>query len=398
MSPKPLIAHVLYALTTGGMERFMVTLINSTGEHYRHAIVSLTEPGPMLREISDTSVPCVALHKRPGKDLGCYIRFWRALRSLKPDVVHSYNIGTLDLAPIARLAGTRRIVHAERGRDVADPKGENERYRRLRRWMAPFVARYLPVSRDLESWLLDAVRVDPSKVTYIPNGIDVRKFANHRGSVDMRPLTGDFAPPGSLLAMNVGRLNAVKDHAGLIEAFDRLCKGDTQAAANLRLAIVGEGAERAALERQLLRLGLTDRVRLFGNRDDVPALLAEADMFVLASVAEGMPGVVLEAMASCLPVVATRVGGAAELVLDGVTGTLVAPSDPESLAAAMHAYARDPALRQAHGQAGRARVESHFSLTSMVSAYVALYDGLLTGRAIRPQTSPVANIAGSGEH
>lgn len=397
MTTRPLIAHVLYSLRTGGMERFVVTLINQTGGRYRHAIVCLTESGAMYREIVDASVPCLALHKQAGKDWGCYLRYWRALRDLKPDVVHSYNIGTLDLAPVARLAGVRHVIHAERGRDVADPHGRNRRYRRLRRWMSPLIERWLPVSRDLESWLTTDVGIDPSKVGYIPNGIDVRKYTARSGPPHVRSLTADFAPAGTLLAMNVGRLNAVKDQSGLIDAFDRLCKGDTPAAANSRLAIVGEGPERAALERHIRRLGLVDRVCLIGNRNDVPALLAEADMFVLSSVAEGMPGVVLEAMASSLPVVATRVGGSAELVVDGETGTLVAPSDPGALAAAMDAYVRDPALRQRHGNAGRARAEGRFSLDSMVSAYVALYDGLLVARAHRPQPHPAAGIAEPGE-
>src|SRR5690348_6472027 len=215
MSRRPLIAHVLHSLGTGGMERFAITLINSTVERYRHAIICLTEPGSMLRELEDPSVPCFALHKQPGKDWGCYFRFWRTLHGLKPDLIHSYNIGTLDLAPIAKLAGVRRVVHAERGRDVADPNGESRRYRNLRRWMSPFITRHLAVSRDLESWLVDAVGIERSKVMYMPNGIDARKFIAHAPEAEIRPLLGEFAPPGTLVIINVGRLDAVKDQAGL---------------------------------------------------------------------------------------------------------------------------------------------------------------------------------------
>lgn len=397
MITRPLIAHVLYRLDVGGMDRFVVTLVNHTGDRYRHAVISLTDFGPIRREIADPGVPCEALHKLPGKDWGCYSRLWRALRRLKPDLVHSYNIGALDLAPIAKLAGVRHVVHAERGRDVADPHGENRRYRRLRRWMSPFIARWLPVSRDLESWLVRDVGIDPARVRCIPNGIDVQQFAPRADASGSRPLLGHFAPPGTCLIINVGRLDPVKDQAGLIEAFDALRRRDDQSASRLRLAIVGEGSARAALEHQIVRLGLTNEVHLLGNRTDVPELLGEADLFVLSSIAEGMPGVVLEAMASRLPVVATRVGGAGELVVDGETGTLVAASDPDALAAALNAYVRDPALRQRHGHAGRARVEDQFSLTSMVSAYVALYDGLLARRADRVLPTPTTGITESGE-
>lgn len=393
MSHRPLIAHVLHSLGTGGMERFAITLINSTVERYRHAIICLTEPGSMLRELEDPSVPCFALHKQPGKDWGCYFRFWRTLYGLKPDLVHSYNIGTLDLAPIAKLAGVRRVVHAERGRDVADPNGENRRYRNLRRWMSPFITRHLAVSRDLESWLVDAVGIERSKVMYMPNGIDARKFIAHAPGAEIRPLLGEFAPPGTLVIMNVGRLDAVKDQAGLIDAFNLLCQRNPQTSASLRLAIVGEGMERASLEQHIARLGLTSQVRLLGNRNDVSALLGEADIFALSSVGEGMPGAVLEAMASSVPVVATEVGGTVELVVDGETGTLVRPSKPDALAAALDRYVRDRDLRLRHGRAGRARAECQFSLTSMLTAYAALYDELLGRCAHRPRSNTSIGIA-----
>lgn len=397
MNHRPLIAHVLYSLDTGGMERFVITLINNMGERYRHAIVCLTESGPTLRELADASVPCLALHKQPGKDWRCYARFWRTLRLLRPDVVHTYNIGTLDLAPIAKLAGVRSVVHAERGRDVTDPNGEDRRYRRLRRWMSPFISRYLAVSRDLESWLVGSVGIAPSKVVYMPNGIDVRKFYARSPSVNARPLLGEFAPDGALVIINVGRLDAVKDHTSLIDAFNVLCQRNPQASARLRLAIVGEGGQRAPLEQQIARYGLANQVRLFGNRDDVPALLAEADIFVLSSVAEGMPGVVLEAMASGLPVVATRVGGTVELVVDGETGMLVAPSDPSALASALARYIDDLDLRLLHGREGRQLVERRFSLTSMLAAYRELYDLLLIPRARQGRSNAKVGIAGPGE-
>lgn len=392
MSRKPLIAHVLYRLDTGGMERMLVTVINHTQDHYRHAVICLAGFGTLRHEIESSDVECLSLDKKPGKDWLCHWRLWRVLRRLKPDLVHSYNLGTLDMAPVARLAGVPCVVHAERGRDAEDPTGESRKYRRLRRWMAPFIARYLPVSRDLEGWLLDDVGIDESKVLCISNGIDVRKFAVHSGPVESRPLLGDFAPPGSLLIINVSRLDAVKDQAGLIDAFQALCSREEQAAPHLKLAIVGEGKERVNLESQIAQLGLEDSVRLLGNRQDVPALLSEADIFVLSSIAEGMPGAVLEGMASGLPVVATRVGGVTEIVADGETGSLVDPSDPEALAVALGRYVRDPDLRLQHGRAGRARVERRFSLAAMLSAYSALYDGLTARRTGKQRLHPSVGI------
>jgi sugar transferase (PEP-CTERM/EpsH1 system associated) len=389
VNDKPLIAHVLYRFDTGGMERIALSVINHTGDRYRHALICLAGYGAFRDQIEDATIPCLSLDKRPGKDFGCYIRLWRALRSLKPNLVQTYNIGALDAAPVVRLAGVRRIVHAEHGRDVTDPHGNNPKYLRLRRWMAPLIARFIAVSRDLQSWLVERAGIPPDKVVCIANGIDVAAFAVSRTAPSRRPLLGEFAPPGTLLIGNVARLDKVKDQAGLLSAF-KLLGEQAGPQAQCRLVIAGEGPEHAALQRQIEQLGLTRQVRLLGNRDDIAALLAECDVFVLPSIAEGMPVTVLEAMAAGLPVVATGVGGLASVVEHGKTGTLVPAGDPAALAQALGAYVADEALRRRHGDAGRARVTAHFSMSAMLSAYTALYDGLLgrPARAAAPRMAP----------
>jgi glycosyltransferase involved in cell wall biosynthesis len=198
---------------------------------------------------------------------------------------------------------------------------------------------------------------------------------------EARPLLGSFAPPGSIVIGTVGRLDPVKDQAGLLEAFNLLCATMPERRLLLRLVIVGGGPQRSVLEKQIVEFGLEAQVCLLGNREDVSALLAEFDIFVLSSIAEGMPGVLLEAMAAGLPVAATDVGGAGEIVSDGLTGQLVPASNPSRLAEALSTYVWDEALRVRHGSAGRRKVETGFSLEQMISAYVELYDGLLDARA-----------------
>lgn len=390
MNRRPVIAHVLYRLDTGGMEHMLVALMNRTRRQYRHAVVCLDRVGALRERIVDPGVSCVALDKKPGKDPACYGRLWKALRTLRPDLVHTYNIGALDAAVVARMAGVRRVVHAERGRDAGDPHGESRKYRRLRRWTAPFVDRHVAVSRDLRDWLTDTVGLDASRVAYIPNGIDADRFAVAEEARHTRPLLGSFAPPGTILVGTVGRLDPVKDHAGLVSAFRLLCESLPAVRGRLRLAIAGAGPQRAVLEAHVARLGLAEQVRLLGNRDDVPALLAEFDVFALSSIAEGMPGAVLEAMAAGLPVVSTAVGGAGDVVAPGVTGTLVPAGDSAALGEALAAYVSDPALRARHGAAGRERVQSRFSEDAMVAAYVALYGDLLHAAQARAATAPAA--------
>lgn len=398
MNDKPLIAHVLYRLDTGGMERIVVSLINATRDRYRHAVIVLAGFGPLRFEIEDAVVSCLSLDKKPGKDWPCYLRLWRALRALKPDLVQTYNIGTLDFAPVVKMAGIRRLVHAEHGRDAADPRGENLKYQRLRRWMAPFVGRFVAVSSDLEEWLTDCVRIPRSKVTCILNGIDTATFAVAREPSPTRRLLGDFAPAGAILIGNVARLDKVKDHAGLFAAFKLLRERVGPRGTDCRLFIAGDGPERAELERQIVELGLVDTVCLLGNRDDVAELLAECDVFALSSIAEGMPVTLLEAMAAGLPVVTTDVGGIASVVEAGVTGTLVPPANPVVLAEALAAYVADERLRRQHGEAGRARVETRFSLRTMTSGYSALYDRLLDRPAYAMQPRTLSGLTERKEH
>jgi len=250
VSEKPLIAHVLYRLDTGGMEQVAISVINHTATRYRHAVIALVGIGAMRNRITDPAVPCLSLDKKPGKDWGCYFRLWKMLRRLKPDLVQTYNIGTLDVAPVAWLAGVPRVVHAEHGRDVADPDGTNRRYRAMRRWLEPFIARYVAVSTDLGKWLRESVGIAPAKVVCIPNGIDIERYAGAAGSRELRSLLGAFAPPGTLAVINVGRLDPVKDQAGLIAAFKLLCDSSPATAARFGLSSLAKGLVEMILRRR----------------------------------------------------------------------------------------------------------------------------------------------------
>jgi len=146
------------------------------------------------------------------------------------------------------------------------------------------------------------------------------------------------------------------------------------------LHLIGDGELRPELERRFAAAGVSDRVRLPGARNDIPSQLAMLDLLVLPSRWEGMPNAALEAMASGLPVVATRVGGTPEVVADGETGVLVAPGDADALAEALGRLIHSPALRAQMGAAGRTRVESYFALNRIVAAVQELYETMLQER------------------
>ena len=363
-SQASLVVHLIYRLDFGGLETLMVDCVNRMPrDKYRHAIVCLTGYTAFAEKITSPGVELYALNKAPGLGLGTHAALFKLLRRLRPAILHTYNLSAIEYNFTAALAGVPIRVHAEHGRDAGDPQGLNAKHNLLRRLMSPFIDRYVPVSGDLERWLESVVGIAPAKVGLIANGVD---------TVHFRP---GASGPGQFVVGTVGRLQDVKNQAGLVDAFAAL-KAMLPAQPQARLMIVGDGPLRAQLEAKVAQAGLTDAVTLTGARTDIADLMRGFSVFALSSIAEGTPVTLLEAMACALPVVSTVVGGIPELVQDGVTGTLVPPGDVAALASALARYAADPALAARHGAAGRERIENHYSVSAMVQAYVALYDGL----------------------
>ncbi|HEY7699940.1 MAG TPA: glycosyltransferase, partial [Vicinamibacteria bacterium] len=170
----PLIAHVIHRLDVGGMENGVVNLINRMpSDRYRHAVVSLTDSTRFRERISRDDVPIVSLGKKPGQDPGLHLRLYRTFRRLRPTIVHTRNLATVEAVASAAAAFAPHRVHGEHGRDVQDPDGTRRRYRWLRRALSPLVDRFIAVSRELESYLVSDVGVAREKVVRITNGVDV---------------------------------------------------------------------------------------------------------------------------------------------------------------------------------------------------------------------------------
>jgi sugar transferase (PEP-CTERM/EpsH1 system associated) len=369
----PVVVHVVHSLETGGLENGVVNLVNTAGLRFRHIVVCMTTAGS-LRARLNPGVEVVTIGKRPGHDLGAFVRLIRLLRAVRPAIVHSRNWAALDAIPAARMAGVGVVVHGEHGREASDPEGRNGRRNRIRRLIHPLVSEFVTVSGDLERWLVEGVRLPAGKVTAIPNGVDLTRF----GYPDRQEARRSLGLPddGSLVVGTVGRLDPVKDQAGLLRAVADLLPAHPDA----WVIVAGNGPCREDLVGLAASLQITSRVRFLGERSDVPAVLAAMDVFVLPSIGEGMSNTLLEAMASSLPVVATRVGGNPELIEDGVNGRLVPAQDPGALTAAIAGYLDDSHLRALHGKASRERVVNSFSLERMSEAYVNLYARLLARR------------------
>ncbi|MAT64975.1 MAG: sugar transferase [Gammaproteobacteria bacterium] len=375
------ILHVVYHFGVGGLENGVVNLINRLPrERFRHHIVSLTDYTDFSRRIERDDVQIHALHKRPGHDWRLYLRLYRLFRRLRPDIVHSRNLAAMEAQLPAWLAGVPCRIHGEHGRDVLDVDGTNRKYILQRRLLRPFIHHFIALSRDLERYLDTRIGVQPARLTRIINGVDIGRF--HPDDTQARArLPAGFAAADSILIGTVGRLAAIKDQLSLVRAFVRLQRLAPEISPRLRLVLIGEGGERARLEQALEASGLLAQTWLAGARNDVAELLPALDLFVLPSLAEGISNTLMEAMACGLPVIATDVGGNAELVLDGETGALVPRGDPEALALALKPYVQDAAMRERQGRAGRRRAETEFSLERMVERYRAVYEQQCAGNS-----------------
>ncbi|WP_341679447.1 TIGR03088 family PEP-CTERM/XrtA system glycosyltransferase [Niveibacterium sp. SC-1] len=383
VDPRPLIAHIVYSFRVGGLENGMVNLINRLPDsHYRHAVIALTAVDPTFAaRIKRDDVQYLSLHKSPGQGAKLFPRMHRLLRELSPAIVHTRNLAALEMNAPAWSAGVPVRIHGEHGWDENDPGGRKPLPRWIRKGYRPFVTHYIALSRELENYLAQGVGVAATRRDLICNGVDAQRFRPREGArqaLKDAPFTG----PGLCVIGTVGRLQAVKDQAGLVQAFAILAS--RPGCEHVRLVIVGEGPQRAEVEAAVAASGIAEKIWLAGERSDVAELMRSFDVFALPSLAEGISNTVLEAMACGLPVVATAVGGNPELVGDGITGTLVPVSDREALADALQAYVKDAARLRAHGEAARGRIEESFSLDGMVGRYDALYRRMLE-RAARPK-------------
>lgn len=392
----PLIVHVVHRFDIGGLENGVVNLINRLPESsWRHAVLALTEvSASFARRVQRQEVQYLSLRKAPGHLWKYYPRLLRMFRELQPAIVHTRNLAALEAAVPAWAAGIRTRIHGEHGRDANDPDGARRRYQWVRRAYSPFVSRYVAVSEDLQRYLSGRVGIAGNRIVQIYNGVDSDRF--HAGVDATSSIDGcPFRRPAHWLVGTAGRMDHVKDQTTLARAFVQALRSNPAARDRMRLVMVGDGVLRSSCERVLDEAGMRELAWFAGERDDVAEIMRGLDCFVLPSLGEGISNTILEAMASALPVIATRVGGNAELVDDGVTGQTVSAGDAAALARAVLSYFDDASLARRHGRAARARIERSFSLDRMVDSYHQMYlNELQSSRGAAPRA--VANQPSAG--
>jgi sugar transferase (PEP-CTERM/EpsH1 system associated) len=371
------VMHLLHTYSVGGMEVGITKLVNALDSRRVTSSICSCRPGDSLKDRLRPDVRVFELNRREGNDLVLVAQLYRLLRRERPDVLHTHRWATLGEGLLAaRLAGVPIVVHGEHG-----TLETRDRNRLVQRWLWNRVDRVLSVSSRLGERMSDEVGFPLERIHVIRNGVDLQRY-HPRRRAEARAMFG-FSE-GQLIIGTVGRLVPVKDQATLLRALACL----RQQGLRFSGVIAGGGRLRDELMALARTLGLSD-VHFLGNRDDVERVLAAYDIFVLSSESEGLSNTIQEAMSTALPVVATHVGGADELVEDGRTGFLVPPRDAEALAARIRAIAEDAPLRLEMGAGGRRRAEAHFGIDRMIRDYERLYLSLAARRmagAMYPRT------------
>jgi glycosyltransferase involved in cell wall biosynthesis len=305
----------------------------------------------------------------PLRDLRAFYEIRHALRSLRPDLIstHSSKAGIL-----GRVAGRSLgipVVFTAHGWAFTPgvPSRKAELYRKIEQWAAPLAARIITVSEfDRRLAVARGVAAEEKMVTI------------HNGMPDVGPeLRADPAKAPVRLAM-VARFEPQKDHATLFRALAALKHHPW------RLDLIGDGPLLPEFEALGRELDLTDRIQFWGQRMDVDALLAQAQVALLITNWEGFPRSILEAMRAGLPVVSSDVGGIAESVREGESGFLISQGDVEALRQRLERLLTDSGLRARMGQNGRQLYERHFTLSQTVQKTLAIYREIVTPDSMRP--------------
>lgn len=359
------VMQVVPQFAVGGGERVaMQLLLNLDSSEFKAAALCLQArpDSEMVRRLEGAGVNVVYLGKRPGIDPVTMRKVFAAVRRFRPDILHSHNYSLPYLLPALVGHTVKAAIHTIHSLAEYDAQGFQRRLTRFafRRLNVTPVAISEAVGRSIR-------RVYGVDAPLVPNGIPIEEYRRNAGAGSKwRQANG--IRNDDILFVNVSRLWKVKNHRLFLEAFAEVSRRLPSA----RCLIVGDGPIRVEIETQIAALSLAGRVGLLGDRNDIPEILAAADLFVLSSDCEGSPLCIMEAMAAGKPVVATAVGGIPELVTRAC-GILVPKGDAAAMSLGMMKLGSDRELRSRMGAAARASAERHFGVDGMTKKYETLY-------------------------
>jgi len=314
------------------------------------------------------------------RDIKAVAKLYTLIRRQRPHIVHTHTAKAGFVGRLAAyLAGVPIIVHTYHGHVLHGYYGTGKSWmlRKMEQTLARITDRLVTVSDQVKQELAAFGVAKPEQISVIPLGFDLEPFLNshHERGRFRKELALSNA---SRLVGIVGRIFPIKNHCLFLDAAARIAAQEPSA----RFVIVGDGVLRSALEQQAKELGVADRVVFTGWRRDLPRIYADLDALVVSSDNEGTPVSAIEAMACGSPVVATRVGGLPDLIIDGATGCLVPPRDADALASAVVNLIQSPEAARELGRNAREAVRKRFAVTRLIDDMDQLYSQLLEQKAI----------------
>jgi starch synthase (maltosyl-transferring) len=362
------IAFGITELDPGGAERMLTELVTRLDlREWEPHVFCLGPEAHYVRVLRDHQIPVTCFRATGQISAPRVLWQWTsALRRFRPEILYPWLFHANLLGRLAgRLAGVPHILSGIR---VAEKR--NNWHGRLDRWTNFLVERNVCVSRGVAEFVEQTVGLDPRKTVVIPNAVDGARF-QHIAPADLTPIG---IPAGSPVLITIGRLDVQKGIDVLLAAVPEIIAQVPSA----HFLIVGDGPIRSALEQQARSLGIAPYLHWTGLRNDVPELLAAATALVLPSRWEGMPNVVLEALAAGRPVVATDVEGVRDLVSDGINGWVIPPHQPPSLAERVVRLLSDPEAIPRMGAESQALYCDRFTIDRLVENHVHLFREILT--------------------
>lgn len=374
MDKKINIMHIVFSLECGGAEKVAIGLSGKlNGGVFNSCICCLDAFGELSDEARKKEIEVILVKRKPGKDITLPFRLARIIKEKRIDLVHTHNMGPLFYGTLAaKLAGVPVVINTRHSREK----------KRKGSYVWNMNDAVITISEDAKKELLKWNRIDTKKTKVIHNGIDTNRYACLQDGSEARSMLN--INTSTFVVGTVARLSPVKDQFTLIDAFSKVISETNDA----KLIFVGDGALREELISYTKKLGIYDKVMFLGFRDDVFNILPTFDVFVLSSLTEGISLTLLEAMAAGRPIVATNVGGNPEVIIDGVTGFLIPPKEPQNMSEAIAKILQNPELAKQMGEAGRRRVEEKFSLERMVKEYRDLYEECLERKGIGIRGKP----------
>jgi len=374
-SSKPLsVLHFITELSIGGAQVALFRLLKHLDrERFSQSVVCLYNgDGVIAEKIRALGIPVTDLNMSNKLRLDAFWRFYRLLQNQQPLILHTWMFhANIPGRVLGRIAGIPVIISSER------TMGQEGKFRqRSDHFTAALSDRIVCVSENVAKYAEQTIHLPAEKLVVIPNGVDPNDYRNLPSKAEARNLSQ--LPDSAFIIGTIGRMHRVKGLYILLAAFAQLAELNR----SVHLLFVGEGTDRQLLIDQAQDFGLNSKVTFLAFQKDIPKLLPALDLFVAASLHEGMPNAVIEAMAAGLPVVATDVGGTPEVVQDGQTGFLVPPGEYEALAISICKLLEDPDLRCRMGKEGKERVAKYFSIEQMTQQFEQLYEQLLVEKGV----------------